>query len=105
MHHDVEMITHDRPGVNAARENLAEFQNAGFNPGSSMFEAFAEIFVQAAMPRSTHTAVDAVKRASLGRVDELAARLGHGRSLDLPVRRFGRLGVGASGVVGTRHLR
>ena len=49
-----------------------------------MFEAFAEIFVQAAQPRSAHTAVHTVKGARLGRIDELAARLGHGRSLDLP---------------------
>ena len=47
----------------------------------------AEVFVQAAQPRSAHAAVDAVKGASLGRVDELAARLGHALSLDLPALR------------------
>ena len=87
MHHDVEMIAHHCPGVNAAGKNLAEFQNAGFNPRLSVFKAFAEVFVQAAQPRSTHTAVDAVKCSGLCWIDELAARLCHARSLDLPALR------------------
>ena len=46
-----------------------------------MFEALAEVFIQAAQPRPTHTAVNAVKRSGLCRVNKLAAGLGHGRSL------------------------
>ena len=87
MHYDVEMVAHDGPSVNAAGKNLAEFQNAVFNPRSSMFEAFAEVFVQAAQPRSAHAAVHTVKGARLSWIDKLAARLGHGRSLDLPALR------------------
>ena len=48
-----------------------------------MLEAFAEVFVQAAQPRSTHAAVHAMKSARLSWVDKLAAGLGHGRSLGL----------------------
>ena len=84
MHYDVEMIAHDGPGVNAASKNSAEFQNAGFNPRLSVFKAFAEVFVQAAQPRSAHAAVHAVKGSGLGGIDELAARLGHERSLCAP---------------------
>jgi len=87
MDHDVEMIAHDGPGVNAAGKNLAEFQNAGFNPRLSVVEAFAEVFVQAAQPRSAHAAAHAVKCSGLGGIDELVARLGHGRNLDLPALR------------------
>ena len=57
-----------------------------------MLEAFAQVFVQAAQPRPAHTAVDAVKGSGLGWVDELAARLGHGRSLGLRVLREHRIG-------------
>ena len=46
-----------------------------------MLEAFVNIFVEAAQPRSAHTAIDAVERSGLSWVDELATRLGHGRSL------------------------
>ena len=46
-----------------------------------MLETFAEVFIQAAQPRSAHAAVDAVKRSGLGWVNKLAAGLGHGRSL------------------------
>ena len=50
-----------------------------------MFEALAEVFIQAAQSRSAHTAIHAVKRSGLGWIDELAARLGHRRSLGLRV--------------------
>ena len=53
-----------------------------------MLEAFAGVIVQAAKPRSSHAAIDAVKGAGLGRVNELAARLGHGRSLSAPRLRW-----------------
>ena len=46
-----------------------------------MLKAFANIFVEAAQPRPSDAAVDAVKRSGLGWVNELAAGLGHGRSL------------------------
>jgi len=48
-----------------------------------VLEAFAEVFVQITQPRPAHTAVHGVKRSGLGGVDELAGRLGHGRSLGL----------------------
>jgi len=81
----VQVIAHHRPCMNATGENFAKFQNACLHqdrhPGSSVLEAFASVIVQAAKPRSAHAAIDAVKGAGLGRVNELAARLGHGRSL------------------------
>ena len=92
MHYDVEMIAHDGPGVHAAGKNLAEFQNAGFNPGSSVFEAFAQVFVQAAQPRSAHAAVHTVKGARLCWIDELAAGLGHELSLPMLGLRGDRAG-------------
>ncbi len=46
----MQVIAHDRPSVNTAGENLAEFQNAGFNPEFAVFKAFAEVFVEAAQP-------------------------------------------------------
>ena len=48
-----------------------------------MLEALAEVFVQAAEPRSAHAPVHAVKSARLSWVNKLAAGLGHGRSLGL----------------------
>ncbi len=83
MYHNMEMVTHDGPGVNAAGENAAQLQNTRFNPGFSVLEAFAEILIEATQPRSAHAAVDAVKCARLGSVDKLAAGLGHKRSLGL----------------------
>ena len=87
MQNQEHMIAHDCPSVNTTGENLAEFQNAGFNTRLSVLKAFAEVFVQAAQPRSAHAAVDAVKCSGLCWIDELAARLGHERSLDLPALR------------------
>ena len=60
---------------------MSEFQNTGFNPRLSVLETFAEVFVQAAQPRSAHAAVDAVKGARLGWVNKLAAGLSHGPRL------------------------
>ena len=71
------MLGYHRPRMNTTGENIAKFQNARFYPGSSVLEAFASVIVQAAKPRSAHAAIDAVKGAGLGRVNELAARLGH----------------------------
>ena len=58
-----------------------------------MLETLAQVFVEAAQPRSAHAAVDAVKGARLGWIDKLAAGLGHGRSLgalELREHRIGR---------------
>ena len=79
----VQVVTHDRPRVHAARKNIAQRKNASFNPRFSVLETFGEIFIQATQPRSTHAAVNAVQRSGLGWVNKLAARLGHGRSLDV----------------------
>ena len=57
-----------------------------------MLEAFAEVFVQATQPRSAHAAVYAVKSAGLGGIDELAARLGHGRSVGARALRENQIG-------------
>ena len=81
MYDNVQMIAHHSPSVNAAGKNVTERQNAGFDPGSSVLEAFAEVFVQAAQPGPAHAAVDAVKHSGLGWIDELAAGLGHRRSV------------------------
>ena len=75
------MVAHNHPGVHPTGENVAKLQNAGFNSRLSMLETFAEVFVQAAQPRSAHTEVDAMKCARLRGVDELAAGLSHRHSL------------------------
>ena len=93
MHDDMQVVAHNRPGVNTAGENLAQLQNACLDPGLSMLETFAEIFVQATQPRSAHAAIDAVKRSGLGGVNNLAAGLGRGRSLGVRAlleNQFGR---------------
>ena len=81
MHDNLQMIAHHSPSVNSAGKNVAERQNAGFDPRFSVLEAFAEVFIEAAQPRPAHATVDAVKRSGLGWIDELAAGLGHGRSV------------------------
>ena len=75
------MIAHDRPGVNTTGENVVQLQNACLDPRLSMLEAFAEVFIQAAQPRTAHAAAHALKCARLGWIDKLTARLGHGRSV------------------------
>ena len=57
-----------------------------------MLEALAEVFVQAAEPRSAHAPVHAVKSARLSWVNKLAAGLGHGRSLGLRALRENQIG-------------
>ena len=57
-----------------------------------MFEAFVQIIIEATQPRPADTAVDAVKCARLGGIDELAAGLGHGHSLCLQLLREHRIG-------------
>ena len=77
----MQVVAHNRPGVNTAGENLAQLQNACIEPKLSVLEAFVEIFIQATQSRSAHAAVDAMKRSGLSWVNKLAAGLGHGRSL------------------------
>ena len=48
MHDNVQMIAHHSPGVNSAGKNIAQRQNAGFDPRFSMLETFAEVFIKAA---------------------------------------------------------
>ena len=57
-----------------------------------MLEAFAKVFVQATQPRTAHTAVDAMECSGLSGVDELAAGLGHWRSLRARALRENRIG-------------
>ena len=57
-----------------------------------MLEALAEVFVQAAEPRSAHAPVHAVKSARLSWVNKLAAGLGHGRSVGARALRKNRIG-------------
>ncbi len=92
MHDNVQMVAHNRPSVNSTCKNVAERQNARFDPKFSVLEAFAEVFIEAAQPRSAHTAVDAVKSARLGWVNKLAAGRGHGRSLGARALRENRIG-------------
>ena len=92
MHDNVQMIAHHRPSVNSAGKNVAQCQNAGFDPRFSVLEAFAEVFIEAAQPRPAHAAVDAVKCSGLGWIDELAAGLGHGRSVGARALRKNRIG-------------
>ena len=57
-----------------------------------MLEAYAKVFIQATQPRTAHTAVDAMECSGLSGIDELAARLGHGRSLGARALRENRIG-------------
>ena len=59
-HDDAQMVAHNRPGMNTAGENVSQLQNAGFNPGFSVLEAFSEVFVQATQPRTAHTTIHAI---------------------------------------------
>ena len=83
VHDDVQVVAHHHPRVHAAGKNISQLQNTGFNPHLSVLEAFAEIFIQAAQPRSAHAAVDAMKHSGLSGINKLAAGLGHRRSLDV----------------------
>lgn len=58
---EVQVIAHDRPGIDSAGKNVAELQDSFFNPRLSVLEAFVRVFVLAARPGSAHAAVDAVK--------------------------------------------
>ena len=78
--------------MHAAGKNLAKFQNTGFNPRFTVLETFAEVFIQAAQPRSTHAAVDAMKRSGLRGVNKLAAGLGHRCSFGVRAFRENRIG-------------
>ena len=92
MHDNVQMIAHNSPSVNSAGKNVAQRQNAGFDPGSSVLEAFAEVFIEATQPRPAHATVDAVKCSGLSGIDELAAGLSHGRSVGAQALRENRIG-------------
>ena len=110
MHDNVQMIAHHSPSVNSAGKNVAQRQNAGFDPRFSVLETFAEVFVEAAQPRPAHAAVDAVKRSGLGWIDELAAGLGHGRSVGAQALRENRIGRNlgsdlSEGWVSTRRFK
>ena len=52
VHNQMHVLAHNCPSVNAAGKNVAQFQNAGFNPGFSVLVAFAVVFVQ---PRTAKT--------------------------------------------------
>ena len=92
MNDDVQVVAHDRPGVNTAGKNISQLQNARLDPGFPMLEVLAEVFVRATKPRSTHAAIDAVKRSGLGGVNKLAAGLGLGRSLGVRALRENQIG-------------
>ena len=98
MNHDVQVIAHDGPRVDSAREYVAEFQDALLDPALTVLEAFAGVFVVAAQPRAAHAAVDAVECACLSWIYELAAGLGHCASFYTNAMvfswRFARFGVG-----------
>lgn len=57
-----------------------------------MLEALAEVFIQAAQPKSAYAAVDAVEGARLYWIDELAARLEHRRRLNAVASRADQTG-------------
>ena len=81
VHDDVQVVAHDRPHVHAAGKNVAQRQNTRLNPRFTVLETFADVFIQAAQPRSMHAAVDAMKRSGLSGINKLAAGLGQRRSL------------------------
>ena len=61
MNHDVQVIAHDGPRIDATGKDLAKRKDALLNPRLAVFEAFAGVFVFTARQRAAHLAVDAVK--------------------------------------------
>ena len=86
------MIAHDRVGVDAYHENLAELLDACFDDGLAMLERLFGIAVDAAEPGAPYASGNAMVGAALARFEEIAARIGHG---DDCLAHDGRLGWAA----------
>ena len=98
MNHDVQVIAHDGPRVESAGKDVAQFQDAFFDPRLAVLERLLGVFVFATQPRATHAAIDAVECACLSGIYKLAAGLGHSASFYKNAVvfswRFARSGVG-----------
>ena len=81
MHDKVIVIAHHGVGVNAVGKDATQFKKSAFNTGPAVLKTSSRIGVEATQPRSAHTAVDTMESSGLGWIDELAAGLGHRRSL------------------------
>ena len=95
---DFRVIAHDGPRVDSAGKDVAQFQDAFFDPRLAVLERLLGVFVFAAQPGSANAAVDAVKSACLSGIYKLAAGLGHSASFYKNAVvfswRFARSGVG-----------
>ncbi len=78
------VIAHHRIRINAARENLAQFLYALFQPRLAVIKVLLCVVINAAQPRAPHAARHAVIAASVVRIDELFARLSHGLRVATP---------------------
>ena len=76
------MAAHNRKCVNTGRKNVAQFQNARFQPHFTVFKLFFAVGIKSTQPRAAHAAVNQVKKLCLSGVDKLAAWLGHRRGVD-----------------------
>jgi hypothetical protein len=78
---DMQVIAHDGVAINSAGENFAEVFEPCFDPVLSMCEALLQILIKSAQPSSAHTALNAVIKTSSCGINDLCARLSHGRKI------------------------
>jgi hypothetical protein len=71
-------------------EDPAELDDAILDPLPTVLEGFAGVGIDAAQPGAAYAARHAVVVARRRRIDQLAARRGHGRSMAAPAIRWNR---------------
>lgn len=77
----MQMIAHDRVGVDGDSEAFGHEMDTGFDPGLSVFEGLPGVTVDTAEERSSNASLDAMECAGLiGRCDERAGP-GHDASI------------------------
>ena len=74
----MQVVAHDRIGVDANRKDFSELLDACFDDGLAVFEGFLGVTVDSAEPSAPYRSGNAVVSAALAGFDEIAARIGHG---------------------------
>ena len=74
----MQVVAHDRVGVDADGKDLAEPVNTGFDDRFAVLEGFAGIGVDSAKLGASHAAGNAVVGAALAGFEERAPWVGHG---------------------------
>ena len=75
----MQVVAHNRVGMDAHRENLAELLDTCFDDRLAVFEGLPGVAVDTAEPSSPHASGNAVGSAALARFEKIAARIRHGR--------------------------